>query len=288
MATTRSQLAACIIPDTSYRVALGQILVEGGRPDPNLDRAVTVIAAGAADGCRVVVLPECLDLGWTHPSAREFAQPIPGPHSERLARAARKHGIFVVAGLVEATGDRRYNSAILISPDGEILLHHRKINELAFALELYDIGDHLGVVECELGRVGLTICADNLPGSLELGHALCRMGAQVIFSPSAWAVDVNHDQKAEPYGTEWLEGYSELASLYNVTIVGVSNVGPITAGAWTGKICIGCSLVVGPGGSVLVQAPYGVDAENTTLVEIEPLEPPAKGTALAEYVANRR
>jgi len=77
----------------SYRVGMAQILVEGGRFDANLDRAVRAIGEAAAHGCRLVVLPECLDLGWTDPSARELARPIPGPHAERLAEAARAHAL---------------------------------------------------------------------------------------------------------------------------------------------------------------------------------------------------
>jgi predicted amidohydrolase len=217
----------------------------------------------------------------------DAAQPIPGPHSDRLAQAAREHGIYVAAGLVEAAGPHRYNAAVLWSPQGNILLHHRKINELDFALDLYEVGDRLAVVDCELGRVGLTICADNLPGSLELAGSLCRMGAQLLLSPSAWAVDADHDEKAHPYGSEWLESYGELAYLYNVTLVGVSNVGAITAGAWAGKVCIGRSLCVGPTG-VLARAPYGVSAQSTTVIEIEPQVPPARGTALSDLVASRR
>ena len=62
----------------SYRVGMAQVLVEGGRPDANLDRAVGVVAEAAGRGCRLVVLPECLDLGWADPSARDLARPIPG------------------------------------------------------------------------------------------------------------------------------------------------------------------------------------------------------------------
>ena len=74
----------------TFRLGMAQTLVEGGRPGPNLDRAVAAIHRAAELGCRVVVLPECLDLGWTDPSARELAQPIPGPHFDRLATAARE------------------------------------------------------------------------------------------------------------------------------------------------------------------------------------------------------
>jgi predicted amidohydrolase len=81
-------------------VGMAQILVEGGRPDANLVRAVRAIGEAAGRGCRLVVLPECLDRGWIDPSARALARPIPGPHSEARARAAREHRVHVAAGLV--------------------------------------------------------------------------------------------------------------------------------------------------------------------------------------------
>jgi len=76
-----------------YEIGMAQMLVQGGRPEPNLDRAVTMIRQAAVQGCRLVVLPECLDLGWTDPSARALAQPIPGDHADQLAEAARAHQI---------------------------------------------------------------------------------------------------------------------------------------------------------------------------------------------------
>jgi predicted amidohydrolase len=270
-----------------YRVGMAQILVEGGRPDTNLRRAADAVREAAAAGCRLVVLPECLDLGWTDPSARELAQPVPGPHADVLIRAARDNRVYVAAGLVERAGVRLYNAAVLVSPDDRILLHHRKVNELDIALDLYAVGDRLGVVETELGTLGLAVCADNFGSSLAVGHVLARMGAQVILSPSAWAVNADHDNARDPYGKLWLDSYSELARLYDVTVVGVSNVGPMTGGPWAGRKCIGCSLAVGPGGEVLARGPYGEDAAAVVPVDVTPRPPVAHGTGFADALAAR-
>ena len=101
-----------------------------------------------------------------------------------------------------------------------------------------------------------------------VGHVLARMGARLLLSPSAWAVDADHDDE-EPYGGLWLDSYTELARLYDLTVVGVSNVGWLTAGPWRGRKCIGCSLAVGPGGVILAEGPYGEDAEALIVVPIE-------------------
>jgi predicted amidohydrolase len=271
----------------TIRVGLGQIRVDGGDPQANLARAVAAIVALANDGCELVVLPECLDFGWTHPSAREAAQPIPGPHVEQLASAADKHQVYIAAGLVERAGDKLFNAAVLLDPRGKIVLHHRKINELDIGLDLYSVGDRLGVVETPLGKIGLNICADNFSDSLAMGHVLARMGAQLLVSPSAWAVPAEHDNSSEPYGQLWRDAYGSLATLYDLTVIGVSNVGWINGGPWRGRKCIGCSLVMGPGGEILAQGPYGAQAEANLAVEVQPRPAIARGADIAPILRSR-
>ena len=104
-----------------------------------------MITGASHESCQVVVLPECLDLGWTHPSARQLAKEIPGETSDRLCEAAKSNEIMGVAGLTEREGNRIYNSAVLIDQSGRILLKHRKINELSIAHDFYSIGNVLSV-----------------------------------------------------------------------------------------------------------------------------------------------
>lgn len=270
-----------------FTLGMAQMLVEGGEREANLTRAEGIIQRAAEAGCTAVCLPEALDAGWTHPTARELAEPIPGPSSDRLARAAASAGLHVVAGLTERAGERIFNAAVLLSPEGELLLHHRKVNILGIARDLYAVGDRLGVARTPLGTIGIPVCADDFPTSLVLGHALARMGAQVLLSPCAWAVPAEHDNEREPYGTTWREAFGELARLYDVYVVGVSNVGRITGGPWQGRKCIGCSLAIGPGGEVLAQGPYGVEAEELLVIDVEPRPPIARGTDLAQALRDR-
>ena len=257
------------MPSLAYTLAMGQMRVVGGDAQGNLARAVRMIEQAAAEGAAIIVLPECLDLGWTHPSAHELAAPIPGDHSAVLCNAARATGIYVVAGLVERDGAQLYNAAILIAPDGTILLKHRKINELDFARDLYVIGDSLSVAHTALGGIGVDICADNLPESLSIGRTLADMGAQIILAPSAWAVKGDHDNLKEPYGGLWQGAFTTLAKQRGVTIVGVSNVGTVDGGQWAGRVCVGCSLAVGSTGDVIAQGEYNASAESLILIPIE-------------------
>ncbi len=269
-------------------VAMAQILVEGGKPAANLRRADDYICRAAQGGADIVLLPECLDLGWTHLSARLDAQPIPGRHCDALMQAAATSGIHVVAGLVERAGERIYNSAVVVDGAGKLLHLHRKIHELDFAQELYATGDRLGVVETPLGVLGVSICADNFPESLSIGHVLARMGAQIILSPSSWAVEADHDHAREPYGELWRGAYAELHRWYDLPVVAVSNVGWLEGGPWKGRKVIGCSVAYDGAGKVLARAPYGEAAEALVLARV-PLRPAASptGTPLAEELRRR-
>ena len=262
----------------SLRVGMGQMLVEGGCPETNLVRAAAMVARAAQAECDVVVLPECLDVGWTHPSARSLAKPIPGPFAERVQQAAIESRIHVVAGLTEKSGDRLFNAAILVDPRGAILLVHRKINILDIARDLYCVGDRLGVATTDLGIVGVNICADNFPDSLVLGNALARMGAQILLSPCAWAVPADHDNDRDPYGGLWRGAYGELARSHELPVVGVSNVGWLREGPWKGRKCIGCSLAVDGGGVPAAEGPYGEGAERLIVAEIHLPRPTSETT----------
>jgi predicted amidohydrolase len=113
------------------KLALVQMRVTGGAKAENLAGAEQRIADAASQGAEVIVLPEAMPLGWTHPSARTEADEIPGGEScQRLCRAARHHNVFVCSGIVERCGNQIFNAAVLIDPAGEVILHHRKIHEL--------------------------------------------------------------------------------------------------------------------------------------------------------------
>ena len=63
-------------------------------------------------------------------------------------------------GRREALLVRRRVLAVLLDPEGRMLLHHRKLNELEIGHTCYDQGDRLGVVQTSVGTMGLMICAD--------------------------------------------------------------------------------------------------------------------------------
>ena len=259
----------------SFKLALAQMLVVPGAVAENLRRAEERIATAAGQGAEVVLLPEALDCGWTHPCANQFAGEIPeGEACRRLSAAARQQGVFVCAGLIERAarsagrGTELFNAAVLIDPRGEVILHHRKINELDFGRELYSVGDRLGVVETPWGRAGLMICADAFAPGQVIGRSLALLGARFILSPCAWAVPADYDHHRDPYGKLWLENYAPVVREFRVWIAGCSNVGPVTAGAWAGHKCIGNSLVCSPTQIVAAQGSFGEAADEILFVRV--------------------
>jgi len=258
------------VPELPFKLAMVQMRVEPGARAQNLRRAAELVGQAAAQGAQVVVLPEALPLGWTDSSTRDLADEIPGGETCRLLRRmAMDHCVHLCCGIIERAGDSIYNAAVLMGPSGDVLLHHRKLNELGIAHDCYAQGDRLAVAHTPLGCLGVMICADAFARGQIVSRTLGLMGAQMILSPCAWAVPAEHDNAREPYGQLWRDHYGPVARDFRLWIAGVSNVGPIRSGAWAGRKCIGCSLLVGPDGREVLKGPYGVDAETILFAEIK-------------------
>ena len=268
------------------KIGMGQLLVEGGEPDRNLKRAGKMLEEAAEKSCRLVLLPECLDFAWTHPSAKTEAQPIPGPYSDILCKLAKTYNLYLCAGLTERSEDKVYNTAIFISPEGNILLKYRKINVLTVAQDIYSIGETLSVVKTPFGVVGVNICSDNYIDSLDIGHTLARMGAQIILSPSSWTVDYSTVEGDILYGKKWLKPYQTLAVAHDLIVVSATAVGVIVGGVYEGKKMVGCSLAVNKDG-IVAEGKYNEFAGQLVITDITIPPPRALGTAIGESLKMR-
>jgi predicted amidohydrolase len=266
-----------------FRLAMVQMYVEPGALEKNLSHASDLIAEAAKNGADVVLLPEVLDLGWTHPSARQLAGSVPGGKAcTAICNSARNNNVYVCCGVVEREGARVFNSALIIDSKGNVLIKHRKLNELDIAHDVYDQGDRLNVCTTPWGTFGLMICADANAKDHVLTRSLCYMGADVILSPSSWAVPPDHDNATDPYGDTWRKAYMPVAREFQVWIASASNVGPVTEGPWKNWNCIGCSLLVGPDGKEKLMGPYGKKAETILYYNIKPVPRPARGTGWSD------
>lgn len=286
--TLTSQSTLAQKQQKKFKLALVQMTVVGGNRKANLDHAKALIDEAAAKNADVILLPEAMDLGWTDPSALTEAQAIPGGQTSRvLISLAKKHGVFICSGLIEKDGDKVYNSAIIIDPSGEIILTHRKINELDIGHAYYALGDKLNVCHTPFGTFGLLICADANTNNQIITRSLAYMGADVILSPSSWAVPADHNNAEDPYGSLWENAYMPVAKDFAVWIASTSNVGKMTAGPWKNWNGIGCSLVIDPNGEIAMKGPYGADADTILYVNIDPVPRPAQGTDWQEYWQNK-
>lgn len=265
------------------KIAICQVLVEGGEPERNLDRSKKMIEKAASEGCDLAILPETVDLAWTHPSVFFEAEAIPGQRSDFFADLAQKHNMWICVGLTEKKEESIYNTAILIDRSGSIRLKHHKVNLLEVEFPFYKMGSKLEVVETEFGRIGLNICADNYMDALCLGHSLARLGAQMILSPSSWTVDYSVTENQDPYNDKWIKPLTELATLYEIPVVSATSVGYIVGGPYEGKKMIGCSLAVDKFGN-LFQGEKNEFAGDLKILELALGTGEWKGTQFGELL----
>ncbi len=268
------------------KVGIAQILVEGGEPERNLDRARIMIEKSAAQGVDLVLLPETLDLAWTHPSAHHEAEPIPGERSLFFSSLAKQYNIYLCLGLTEKINQDIYNTSILINREGEIIHKHHKINLLEVEFPFYKMGQQLSVVDTEFGKIGINICADNYKNALCLGHSLARMGAQIILSPSSWTVDHSITEEIDPYEDKWVAPLSEIATLYEIPVVSTTSVGYIVGGPYEGKKMIGCSLSINKKGEIS-KSELNEFAGDLKIVDLELGNNKWKGTQFGEMLEKK-
>jgi formamidase len=115
------------------------------------------------------------------------AEPIPGPLTDRLCKLAEKLEVWLVPGSIYEKGEegRIYNTAVAISPSGDIVARYRKLFPWQ-PWERTSHGNEFVVFDLDgIGRAGLMICYDGwFP---EVSRHLAWKGAEVILQPTATA-----------------------------------------------------------------------------------------------------
>ncbi len=269
------------------KVAMAQLLVEGGEPERNIYRAKEMIISASKEKCDLILLPETIDFAWTHPSAFKEALPIPGKYSDEFCSIAKKNNIFICVGLTEKRIDNKlFNTAILINNKGEIILKYHKINLLEVEQPFYEVGNILKVVNTKIGKIGVNICADNYIGSIHIAKTLASMGAQIILSPSSWTVDYNLTEIDDPYSNKWIEPLKYISQMYNITMVSTTSVGYIVGGPYEGKKKIGCSLAINSSG-IIKKGQFNEFAGELIYFKEKLPENKEKGTTLNSKILNK-
>ncbi len=188
LSTTAAEPVASDSPKT-VRVAGIVLKWIRAEKEANLDRAEVLIRKAAAGGAEIVCTTECFLDGYAIKDKsiplneyRALGEPIPaGAYYARLAKLADELDIQLVAGMLEADGEHRYNTAVLIGPDGALIGRYRK-HKLEHELIRNTPGDAYPVFATPHGKVGIMICADRrVPDLVEL---LCINGADILLCPS--------------------------------------------------------------------------------------------------------
>ncbi|MEX2261397.1 MAG: carbon-nitrogen hydrolase family protein [Bryobacteraceae bacterium] len=131
----------------------------------------------------LVVLPETLTYFGTSLTPVEVAERIPGPSTEYFGELARKHNLYIVAGLYERAGHLVYNVAVLLTPEGKIGGTYRKVTLPDGELEQgVTPGTEYPVFRTRFGTLGMMVCYDGF--FPEVARELTKRGAEVI----AWPV----------------------------------------------------------------------------------------------------
>jgi predicted amidohydrolase len=235
----------------TIRVAVCQTFCIDGDAEGNLRRVEYALEDAARQKAVLACFPESSLLGWINPDAHKLAEPIPGPITERLAALARKHKLFICIGMDEKDGDKLYDSAILLDPQGKLLLKHRKINNLSDIKLMdppYTDGKPADIraIDTPLGRVGLLICADTFVE--QFVKAAGEQKPDLLLVPYGWAADI----KVWPCHAKELEKtVSRAAKWAGCPVVGTDCVGMISHGPWMGKTYGGQSVVVDRQGKTL-------------------------------------
>lgn len=220
----------------------------------NVAAASGFIERAAADGARLVVLPETWNYKGTHQGVLTAGEELDGPSTTRMRELAELHGIYVLAGSIyELSGrpGRLFNTSVLFGPRGERLAVYRKIHlfdavsgeEVHRESSTLDAGDELAVASVDGVGVGLSICYDlRFP---ELYTQLALGGAGILLVPAAFT--------AYTGGAHWHVLLRARAIENGCFVVAPNQVGFHTPV----KECFGHSLVVDPWGRVLAEVEDG-------------------------------
>jgi len=124
-------------------------------------RRTEVLAREAVDqGARVLALPELFATGF---SMRSEAMAVHAAEVRGfLTDTAVQHGVWVIGGYAEPGVERPANACGIFDPNGDEVLHYRKIHPFSLASEPehYEAGRDLFTLEIEGVRVTPLICYD--------------------------------------------------------------------------------------------------------------------------------
>lgn len=233
-------------------------------------RMVAMLREAHGRGARLVVFPELALTTffprWMIDDADELASyyetAVPGPAARPLFEAAAELGVGFYLGYAEMTADgHRFNTSILVGPDGKVLGKYRKVHlpghdepqpgrAFQHLEKLYFEPGNLGfpVYEGFGGRVGMLICNDRRWP--EAYRVLGLQGVELV--ALGYNTPVDHTGHDDIDGlTQFHNHLSMQAGAYqNATWV----VGTAKCGREEGSMMVGQSVIIAPSGEIVAMA----------------------------------
>jgi N-carbamoylputrescine amidase len=261
---------------SGFKVGLVQMAMSP-EPAKNLDRAVARVREARRAGADVVCLPELFRTQYfcqrEDAGLFDLAEPVPGPTTEALGRAAKETGAVVVAPIFERRAPGLYhNSAAIIDADGQVRGLYRKMHipdDPAFYEKFYFTPGDLGfrAFDTRAGRIGTLICWDQwYPEGARL---TALQGAAILFYPTAigW-----HPHEKEAFGAAQRDAWRTIqrshAIANGVYVAAVNRVGHEKPGPdGAGLEFWGTSFLADPFGVVVTEA--STDLEEIVVGEVD-------------------
>jgi predicted amidohydrolase len=159
----------------------------GGKKE-NIDKACELVKKTASD---ILVLPELFSTGYLFPSrkeAAEYAESVPDGKTVRLFKAlAKKKKCAYVFGMVENKSGKIYNSAVYVTPGGDIYLY-RKVHLFYKEPQIFSKGNiRFKPYPFYEYKIGIMICFDYI--FPEACRVLALQGTNLICHPSNLVLD---------------------------------------------------------------------------------------------------
>ena len=226
-------------------------------PPTNHGRLAPRIAAAAAGGADLVLLPEMFPCGFSMNTERT-GEPVDGPSTQFLVEQAAETGAWVGGSLPERReGEPRpYNTFVLAGPDGTV---HRyaKVHPFTYAGEdeHFAAGDRLVTVEIGGVRCSLFVCFD-----LRFADEFWQLAEDT----DCYLVPANWPRPRRRHWTALLQARAIENQAY---VVGVNRVGEGRRRDGGPLPYAGDSMIIDPLGHVLVRA---AEVETTLVAEVDP------------------
>lgn len=261
------------------RIALAQI-VSGIDPARNLELVASAAREAAAEGARLVLLPEATMCAFGV-SLAPIAEPLDGPWANAVRAIAAVHDITVVAGMFTPGAGGRVRNTLLATGRG-VESSYDKIH----LFDAYGFRESKTVapgadpvtIDVDGTTIGLTTCYDvRFPG---LYQALADQGAGIILLAASWG--------AGPGKREQWDLLTRARALDSTSFVLAAGQGdPAAIGLRTrgsAPTGIGGSVAVSPQGEVIEQLD---DKPGLLVVDVDPVAAAQAREALP-VLANRR